>query len=114
MAKKIRVGKMSLADRAKQFAPFAALTGLGAVIKDQEKIITPRHDITDELANELSKTVAEIKKGDIVSVTYYDKDGYITKVGIVSQIDLTFKVIVVVKTKIVFSDIYSLSIVNEN
>ena len=110
MAKKIRVGKMSLSDWAKLFAPFAALTGLGGVIKEQEKVITPRHDITDELALELSKIVSTIKKGDMVSVTYYEKDGYITKNGMVSQLDLTFGVITVVKTKIAFSDIYKITI----
>ena len=104
---------MSIADRAKQFAPFAALTGLGGYIKEQEKIITPRHDITEEMAEELSKKVTLLKKGDVITVTYYEKDGYVTKSGKLSQIDLTFGFLTVVKTKISFCDIYQINAESE-
>lgn len=100
------------ADRAKQFAPFAALTGYYDMILQREKIYCERRERSDEENAELSQKMNMIKKGTIVKVTYYSQDGYLTKEGMVSQVDLAFRRLSVVKTRIFFDDIYKLEVVD--
>lgn len=96
------------ASRAAQFMPFAALTGYYELARQQERITEPRHELTDEEALTLSRTIIQIKKGDLVHVTHYDRDTYRTISGIVAHIDFTFRHIQVVKTVIDFDDILSI------
>ena len=79
------------ASRAAQFMPFAALTGYYDLVREQERIVEPRHELTEEEAVALSRAIMQTKKGDLVRVTYYDRDGYVARTGIVSDIELTFR-----------------------
>lgn len=79
------------ASRAAQFMPFAALTGYYDLVREQERIVEPRHELTEEEAVALSRAIMQMKKGDLVRVTYYDRDGYVARTGIVSDIELTFR-----------------------
>ena len=100
--------KMSRSDRAKQFMPFAALRGYGAELRGKEKVISERKELTDEQAEELSRAVSGLKKGDIVKVFYYSLNGYVEMSGAVSFIDPVRKILRVIKTEIAFFDIYSI------
>lgn len=93
------------ADRARQFMPFAALKGYYELVRQQERIEQPRHQITDEEALELSARLAALQKGDVVCVTYYDQDAYTSIHGAVTRIDEPFRMLRVVKTDISFDDI---------
>ncbi len=101
--------KMSRKDRAKQFMPFATLKGYDLILKEQELTAEPRREIAEELAESLSKTILGLKKGDVVCVTYYHQFGYITKTGILSEIDIVGRRIRVIKTYISFDDIWDIS-----
>lgn len=96
------------AGRAAQFMPFAALTGYYELARRQERVAEPRHELTEEEALSLSRTIVQVKKGDMVRVTYYDRDAYRTVSGIVAHIDFTFRRIQVVKTAIGFDDILTI------
>ena len=102
------MAKMSRAERAKQFMPFAALRGYDDVVKQKERLTCDKRELTEEQIVELSKTVSEIKKGDIVKVTYYKLDAYYTLIGAVTAIDLTLKYIAIIKTVIPFDDILNI------
>ena len=93
--------------RAAQFMPFAALTGYYELARQQERITEPRHELTEEEAIALSRTITQIKKGDLVRVTFYDWDAYRTVSGVVARVDFAFRRIQVVKTIIGFDDILS-------
>lgn len=93
------------ANRAAQFMPFAALTGYYELARRQERITEERHELTEEEALVLSRTITQIKKGDLVRVTYYDWDAYRTVTGVVARIDTTFRRLQVVQTAIPFDDI---------
>lgn len=99
------------ADRAAQFMPFAALRGYYELVRQQERVPDVRHELTEEEAAELSHTVGRIKRGDIVRVTYYDRDAYVTMTGCVARIDVVYREIVVVKTRIPLDDVRALAIV---
>ena len=42
--------KMSQADRAKQFMPFAALKGYDDALRAKEKVVVPRKELSEEMA----------------------------------------------------------------
>lgn len=96
------------ASRAAQFMPFAALTGYYDLARKQERIVEPRHELTEDEALVLSRAIMQVKKGDLVRVTYYDWDAYRTVSGVVASIDTTFRRLQVIKTVIPFDDIRSL------
>ena len=96
---------MSKGDRAKQFMPFAALRGYYDVVREKELIISDKKELTEEELFELNQMVSSIKKGDVVSVTYYKQNGYITISGVINQIDKVLGSMRIVKTDIPFRDI---------
>ena len=99
------------ADRAAQFMPFAALRGYYELIRQQERVVEPRHELTPEEAESLSQVVAQVRRGDVVRVCFYDNDAYVTRTGCVARIDLIYRELVVVKTSIALDDIRTLEIV---
>ena len=99
---------MSRRDRAKQFLPFNSLKGYYDLIREKEKEITPKRELSDEALEELSKKLLELKKNMMVKITYYDFDSYKTIIGLVSKIDMIYQNIVIVKTKISFKHNISL------
>ena len=48
--------RMPVRDRAAQFAPFAALTGFGAVLKETERITEKRIELDEETRPEITVT----------------------------------------------------------
>lgn len=99
------------ADRAAQFMPFAALRGYYELVRQQERVKEPRHELTDEEAATLSSTISQLRRGQMVRVTYYDCDAYTTLTGCVARIDLVQRELTVVRTVIALDDIRELSVV---
>jgi hypothetical protein len=88
---------MSLADRAAQFSPFAALTGYDAAVKESARL-TDRQIELDEneiaaLDEKLRVLVEQIDQHPEVTITYFEpdkkKDGgaYVTVTGQLKKID---------------------------
>ncbi|MDE6957841.1 MAG: YolD-like family protein [Lachnospiraceae bacterium] len=88
---------MSIADRAAQFAPFAALTGHGAAIRETARLTDTKIELDESLQSVLDKQLQElrkhVKKMPEVSFTYFlpdvQKNGgmYVTVTGKVKKID---------------------------
>ena len=100
--------KMSIAERAKQFSPFAALKGYDEMIAHAEEKPCEKEQLSEERAEMLSDSVKSLNKGDVARVRYYYKDRYVTLCGMVSAISPSERYICIVKTKIGFDDIYEL------
>lgn len=108
MARQIPVefeSAVSNADRARQFMPFMALKGYYDLCREKERVVEPRHALTEEEAFELSRVTACIGKGDMIKVTYYDKDAYVTRQGIVSEVVPQLRFLRLVRQQIDFDDI---------
>lgn len=101
--------KMTRENRAKQFAPFAALKGFEEAIKSVEKIVVDRIELSEERKEELDRRLQMIHKNDIVTIVYYSNGEYIKITGMVARFDVTARIIQVVNTKISFADIYEIS-----
>ena len=92
--------KMSRENRAKQFAPFAALKGFEDGIKAKE--------LSEERLEELDNKFKMIRKNDIITVVYYNKGEYLRVTGMVARIDVTARIIQIINTKIKLDDIYDI------
>jgi hypothetical protein len=111
--------KMSIQDRAAQFAPFAALTGYDGAIKETARL-TDRKIIIDDglkaiLDNKLNIINDNLDKKYNISFTYFVPDNkksggkYIYVSGIVRRIDkVNGYVILFDKSKIPISEIINL------
>lgn len=78
---------------AAQFMPFAALTGFAAEVRKQEKQREPRRMVGEERAGHIMRMFCRLNKGDVVQITYYNRDTYRTVVASIRQIDATFHVL---------------------
>lgn len=102
------------ADRAMQFAPFAALKGYYESVKAQERQTQPRRIVSDEDAEVISNTLNKLRPGIEVKVRYYDIDSYTTIVGVVTEVNYPYRRIKVIKSQIAFNDIYSIDILKKD
>lgn len=97
-------------DRAKLFIPFDALKGLKEALKEKEKILVDKKELNEEEIEAVSLVLKEVRKRDLVTVTYFSKGEYLALQGMVSSIDFIYKTIKVIKTEILFEDILSITI----
>jgi hypothetical protein len=63
--------KMKVSDRAKQFAPFAALTGYEDVIEDRGRVFDRRRYLSEEEKEKINSVLSALKKNDMVSMEYF-------------------------------------------
>ena len=74
-------GKMPREDRAKQFMPFAALKGFQEMLKEKERIVVPRMELSEEQKEELDRKLQMLKQNDIVTVVYFHDGEYVKVKG---------------------------------
>ena len=103
---------MPVSERAKQFMPFAAVTGLTQALerKERELMLTERKEPTEERAEKINQCLNEMEKGDDAAVTYFEKGEYLTVTGAVETVDRVERVLAVGGVKIAFDDLYDIEI----
>lgn len=102
--------KMTVADRAKQFAPFAALTGLEKALAAREKITVEKPILSEESLEELDRAMHSLIPGMITEVIYYSLGECIQIKGIVAKVEHTSRILQIVNTRISFDDILDLKV----
>lgn len=112
--------KMSLYDRAAQFAAFAALTTHGDAIKETARRVDKKIILSEEEINEINSKLQfikeNIKNNPSIKVTYFIKDEkkdggkYITINNRIKKID-TYNLVFIDNYKIKITDIIR---INEN
>lgn len=96
---------MPRADRASQFMPFAALKGFEEALREKERIEVEKVILSNEALDYLDYQLSILKKGDMVTITYYDFGSYVRKTGLISRIRKDARYLTVVTTDISFDDI---------
>ncbi len=96
--------KMSLKDRAAQFLPFDALTGLDEAIDETARVTSEAPDYDDvqlsELNERLQTLLSRLKEQPEITVTFYEPDArkeggaYFKRRGRVRLVDLTQRLII--------------------
>lgn len=100
--------KMRVEDRAKQFAPFSALTGLTEALAVKEKNVVEKMELSEDAAVVLDEKMHQVEKGSMITVIYYCRGEYLKVTGMVARIDPVCKLLQIVNTKIMFDDILDL------
>ena len=112
--------RMPVRDRAAQFAPFAALTGFGAVLKETERITEKRIELDEYEKEKLDEKIRLIlEENEIhpeITVTFFvpdeKKDGgaYVTASGHIKRVDEAEHLLILEEgDKIPMEDIYEIS-----
>lgn len=115
----VRHPRMAMEDRAKIFAPFAALKGYEEAIAAKQRIIVSKAELSEEMKEELDRKLQMIEhaleKGEhpVISVIYFeqDKDGeagegaYIRFTGMVAGVQMTARFLQIVNRKLPLDDI---------
>jgi len=97
-------------ERAKIFHPFDALSGLREALSQQEHIVVPRAELSEDELYELDWKIHSLKAGDMVSVVYYATDNYLRKTGIVSYINCNRRQFSIAKQTVPLEDICRIDI----
>ena len=116
--------KMTNAERAAQFAPFAALTGYDGVVAEAYRItdgsIELSEDAVYELNIKLDKISKRIDEAPRVVITYFIKDlkkdggAYVTVEDRAEKIDEYERILITQSAQIPIKDIISIDIYNED
>ncbi|MDF2544593.1 MAG: hypothetical protein K0S47_4311 [Herbinix sp.] len=118
----IKHPSMSIEDRAKIFAPFAALKGYEEAIAAKQKVVVLRIELSEESKEDLDLQLGKIERlltneqHPIITVVYFQKakvnneDGgeYIKFTGMVAKFNRTSRILQIVEKRIQMEDIYSI------
>ena len=91
--------------RAKQFVPFDALKGFREALAEKERILVPKIALSEEMMEELDRTLHNLIPGEMVSVVYFHNDEYVKITGIFVKVCESSRIMQVVNTKIPLDDI---------
>ena len=100
---------MSSADRAVQFMPFASLRGYYDLVRECEIPEQTKKVLSTCEQARLNHKLCQVKKGMLVTVTYYNGNAYDTVAGTVSEFDGIFGYMKVMNIVIPFDDILDLT-----
>lgn len=98
--------------RAKQFLPFDALKGFYEEVEKENKIKIQKKQLSHDIFESLNNKILKIKKGDKVTIKYYDNFNYIETSGIIKKIDKIYKKIFISNSIIDIDDIIEIKILN--
>lgn len=99
---------MDRSNRAKQFMPFDALKGFREALREKEKIVVDKRELSEEQKEELDYKLRQIHKMDMITVEYFQEGEYVQTTGVVTRIDENSRVLKIVNKKIDFDDISDL------
>ncbi len=97
--------KRSVADRAKQFAPFAALCGFEEYIDAQEHVPVPRPELAEDEIARINAALCSIGTGERVRIRVYSSGEIVSVDGEFAGIDSAFGMIRIGKRRINLSDV---------
>ena len=97
--------KMSMSNRAKQFAPFDALKGFQEALRKKEKMPVPQKELAEEKAEEINQKLKQVTIGKLLTVVYYKDCEYIQLTGTIIKIEKNKRYLQMAETIIPFDDI---------
>lgn len=107
------VNKMSREERAKQFMPFAALKGYELALREKEKIVVPKMELSEDYKEQLDRIMHQVEKNAMVTVVYFCKGEYLKVTGMVARKDESARILKIVNTSIPFADIYEIELIQK-
>ncbi len=118
-----KIRTMTIEERAKIFAPFAALKGHSEAIAAKQKVVASKVELSEESAQQMDYSLMDIDnqlkhgKHPIIKLIYFkqdvrlkDKGEYIELSGVVAKLNKELRWIQIVNKKINLDDICMLEI----
>ena len=100
---------LSREERARQFMPFDALKGFNEALREKEKEYEERRELSEEEINKISEKLKNLDKGDVIKITHYINQKYLTEIITITKIDvISQKIITKENTIIKFIDIFKI------
>lgn len=101
---------MPNSQRAKQFAPFDAVVGLRAALKEKEKIKEERKIASEDLEDEINIKLKNLQIDDIVTIYYYNEldENYKNITDRITEISHKYKNLKIGEWQINFKDIFEI------
>jgi len=97
-------------DRARQFMPFDALKGLQEALREKEREVESRKELSEESLAELDDKLKRLSEGCKATIKCYKNDRYISITGTVTNINTTKEVISIDNTEFIkFWDIIDIN-----
>ena len=99
---------MNDAQRAKIFAPYAALKGFGDFLSAVERETVPRVLLGEDAQEALDRQLRRLRPGEMLRVIYYLRDQYVEARGALRRIDPDARCLLLGGLKIPLEDILSI------
>ena len=103
-------GKMPRCERAKQFMPFSALKGLEEALAEKEKIVLPKKELSEDVAEVLNRKLNLLQKKRNIRLLYFC-DGEYRHISGQAVMDQTAGIIKIDAQKIAIEDILAIEII---
>ena len=107
--------KMPIENRAKEFMPFAALTGYSESIKEEGRLVDTKKVLSKDKIDEINNILNNVDKDSSYLITYFKhdkyKDGgeYLDIIGKIKKIDFIYKKITLDNKKVIdIKEIYNI------
>lgn len=91
---------MDRIQRAHIFSAFDALKGFRELIKEQERVVVPKRNLSEDDLEVLDCKIHAIENGMMLAITYFDNGDYVKKTGRVAKISFDESYLQLVKTRI--------------
>ena len=98
-------------ERAKQFLPFDALSGLQQELRRREIQYVEKKELSEEKRDELEEKLRNLSVGEYVIVTYYNNGKYNRLRGRMIYLNPLKRILNVSKIEIPLKDIYNIDII---
>lgn len=101
------------APRAQIFLPFDSLKGFRELLKEKERIVVPKKELSEDALALMDYTFSQVEVGKMVKIVYEDKEEHVLLEGLVSKIDKEYlKVIRIVDKTISLQQIVEIELVD--
>ncbi|MBE5813013.1 MAG: YolD-like family protein [Clostridiales bacterium] len=103
---------MGNVDRARQFMPFDALKGLQEALREKEKEIEDKKELSEESYSQIDRILRKLNAEDDVNIKFYKDKKYIEVYGKVTKINKLNQMLIINNhTNIYFDDIIKIEII---
>lgn len=104
---------MPISDRARQFAPYAAITELSPALQNvEDDIRDDKIELSEDVARAINEILVSARVGMAVCLRYFDGARYVAEHGLIEKLDMTFRVLTVDGKMIFFDDICAIHVKN--
>lgn len=87
--------------RARLFTMFNPYEGFKELLKEKERKIVPKIELSEDDLYELDWKIKSIRQGATIKIIYRNKEDYIALQGTVAKIDLVYRKYIQIKNQII-------------